>query len=430
MSFKLGLTPSSGDEYTLSYSKQRGEKGQPPSTNEQFARYWQWPEWDKKSLYFISRTALTEHEILRGRLYMDDFDNEMRMYKDDSYSQMRGKPSIYKDDTYGGGLELESLRFDNHALRLTLQGKVDKHKSYDGSFKSAYFKDTLSTLGIEDSISLGDATTLSLGYAWHRLSPDHLHKDDPKAKGDYTLPRSSDAHNLQAGVFHDLSESVRLYATVAGKTRLPTLKDRYSQRFGRYVENPKLAEEKSINYEIGYQSQPWKGAQAEAAVFHNAVTDKITSVNLFGPGRCDVGNECQMQNIGKVDITGLELSLNTELGSQWEVGANLTWMDLDNRTDDRRITDVPSLKLAAHALWRPQEQIELVAYAEHDRGRYWSDDNKLDSFTRLDVKGVWHPLPAISAELGVNNVTDKNYELDIDLPSAGRMWFANLRYSF
>jgi len=36
----------------------------------------------------------------------------------------------------------------------------------------------------------------------------------------------------------------------------------------------------------------------------------------------------------------------------------------------------------------------------------------------------------LSAEIGINNVTDKNYELDFGFPSAGRMWFANLDYRF
>ena len=35
-----------------------------------------------------------------------------------------------------------------------------------------------------------------------------------------------------------------------------------------------------------------------------------------------------------------------------------------------------------------------------------------------------------SAELGVNNVTDKNYEVGYGIPAAGRMWFANMNYRF
>ncbi|MGQ9862767.1 MAG: TonB-dependent receptor, partial [Thiobacillaceae bacterium] len=53
VSLKLGLTPGGGDEYALTYIKQDGEKGQPPSTDPAAARYWRWPYWDKESLYFV-----------------------------------------------------------------------------------------------------------------------------------------------------------------------------------------------------------------------------------------------------------------------------------------------------------------------------------------------------------------------------------------
>lgn len=43
VSLKLGLTPNATDEYALSYYRQDGEKGQPPSTDPAAARYWQWP---------------------------------------------------------------------------------------------------------------------------------------------------------------------------------------------------------------------------------------------------------------------------------------------------------------------------------------------------------------------------------------------------
>ena len=60
-SFKLGFTPNETDEYALGYTKQEGKKGNPvysgKNTNESL-RYWQWPTWDKESIYFLSSTAL------------------------------------------------------------------------------------------------------------------------------------------------------------------------------------------------------------------------------------------------------------------------------------------------------------------------------------------------------------------------------------
>lgn len=222
---------------------------------------------------------------------------------------------------------------------------------------------------------------------------------------------------------------MRLYATIAEKTRLPTLKDRYSQRLGSYIENPALKPEQARNYEVGYQGQPWPGARAEAALFYNDVEDKIQSVNLNGAASCSTTNKCRMQNVGEARIQGVELGLKTPVGSVWEIGGNATWMDLKNVSDSSvKLTGIPETKVVVHALWRPVGNLDIVAFGEHDGSRWTNNTTKIGSFTTLNLKAAWRPMNMLSVEVGVNNVTDKNYELDYGFPAAGRMWFANLSY--
>ncbi len=433
---KLGLTPGSGDEYALTYTKQDGEKGQPPSTDPTAARYWKWPYWDKESLYFVSRTGLGDHETLKLRLYTDKFDNEVDSFTDNTYTTLKTSGSgsvstgrsIYHDKTVGGSIELESRRFANHTLRAVAHYKSDRHEERDGNaVLNADFEDSLRSLSIEDGIEIGDKTLLSISLAHHELEPEKVYSSG----GTFTLPGKQSATDPQIGLFYDLMPTARLYATVAEKTRLPTLKDRYSIRLGRYIENPNLKPEQARNYEVGYQGQPWADASAEAALFWNDVEDKIQSVNLNGAASCSTTNKCQMQNVGKARIKGVELGLKTPLGTQWEVGGNATWMDLKNVSDPTvKLTGIPETKIILHALWRPVAAVDLIAFAEHDGGRWASDTVKLDGFTTLNLKAVWRPMKNLSAEAGVNNVTDKNYELDYGFPAAGRMWFANLNYQF
>lgn len=436
VSLKFGLTPGGGDEYALTYLKQNGDKGQPPSTDPASARYWKWPYWDKESLYFVSRTGLGAHETLKLRLYADDFDNEVDTYTDGTYSVLKTSGSgsvstgrsIYHDKTRGGAVELESRRFSGHLLRMVAQTKNDRHEERDGNDAlGADFEDALRSLSVEDGISLGEKTLLSIGFAHHELHPDKVFK----VGSAYSLPTKQTANDPQIGLFHDLTPTARLYATIAEKTRLPTLKDRYSARLNTYVENPDLKPEQARNYELGYQGQPWAGARAEAALFWSDVEDKIQSVNLNGAASCTTTNKCQMQNVGKARIKGIELGLKTPLGSQWEVGGNATFMDLKNVSDPAvKLTGIPETKIILHALWRPVGAVDLVALAEHDGGRWASNTVKLDGFTTVNLKAVWRPMKDLSAEAGVNNVTDKNYELDAGFPAAGRMWFANLNYRF
>ena len=438
VSLKLGLTPRGEDEYALSYTKQDGKKGQPPSTDPDYARYWQWPYWNKESLYFLSSTAISDRETLKTRAYVDKFENAIHSYTDGSYTvpKTKGKGSLstgqsmYDDKTYGGSLELETQRVDSHTLRASMHYKQDRHEATDGEGTlNSDYKDRQISLGIEDNIDLSDELMLSLGYAWHQMKPERVYNEGD----DFALPGKQTAQDVQAGLFYDVTPSAQLYATVAQKTRLPTLKDRYSLRLDRYIENRDLQREKAYNYEIGYQGEPWYGARAEAALFWSEVSDKIQSMYVTpgATGQCGGASKCQMQNVGEVRYRGIELGLTSPIGEQFELGGNVTWMDSENTSNkDIRMTDVPDVKVVMHGLWRPIPQVDLIALGQYNSSRWSSETDKVAGFTTMDLTAAWRPVAGVTAKVGVNNVTDKNYQLSEDFPQAGRTWFANIGYEF
>lgn len=428
LSFKVGLVPSARDEYVLSYYKQDGEKGQPPSTDAAVARYWKWPFWDKESLYFISKTALGGAESLQVRLYRDHYDNEVDTYTDGTYSRLKTSGfgsvgtgrSVYNDRTGGGSLTLESTRWQGHTLRLVTHYKQDKHVERDGNgVTNTVFKDTLSSYALEDNIGLAPAWTLSLGAARHALKARSVYS----LGNPYSLPGTQSANNAQAGLFHDWAGAGRVYATVAGKTRLPTLKDRYSQRLGTFIENPGLQAERSANYELGYQGGAWHGLKAEAALFHSDIRDKIQTVANVS------GAKSQMQNVGHVRASGVELGLRGQALRWLEFGGNFTFTDLDNiSAPATRLTDVPKRKVTAHALVKPLDGVELLAFAEHNSSRWASNTLALAGFTTLNLKASYQPAARVTLEAGVNNAGDKLYVLADGFPNPGRTWFAKLGY--
>ena len=433
LSLKLGLTPNASDEYTLSYYKQNGEKGQPPSTIPASARYWQWPYWNKESLYFVSKTALGQSETLKVRLYQDSFDNAVNMYSNASYTARTSGgtgPSIYNDKTHGGSVELESVRFASHALRFVTHYKEDQHNKYDTSGATLGiedFKDELTSYAAEDNIQIKPNLMLSLGASHHQLRPITLYNSSNTR---LTLPSEKTADDAQAGLFYDWSPTARLYTTVARKTRLPTLSDRYSQSMSTYIENPDLQPESSVNYEIGYQGNPWVGAKAEVAIFYSDINDKIQTWYSSGAS-CTSTSKCQRRNIGKVRASGLELGLSSPITAQLELGGNYTYTNLENISDPAtKMTDVPNHKLTAHALFRPIGAVDLIAYAEYNSSKWVSNTVELGGVTTLNLKAVYRPTKTTSTEVGVTNLADKNYFLADGFPSPGRMWFANASYQF
>jgi len=439
VSLKLGLTPNATDEYALSYVKQDGEKGQPPSTIAADARYWQWPQWDKESVYFLSKTALGQHETLKTRLYVDTLKNELASYTNNNYNVLKtsGSGSVstgrsfYDDRATGGSVELESTRISNNTLRLVTHYRADHHKETDAANAlGAEFKDNLFSLSAEDNIQLAEKWLLSIGYAHHELRPEMVYKS-PANGGSYPLPDKQKADNGQVGLFYDFAPNTRFYATIAQKTRLPTLKDRYSGKMGTYEANANLQPEESINYEIGYQGSPWQGAKAEAAVFYSDIDDKIQSVYKPGTSSCTAAAKCQMQNVGQVRTTGFELGLRSPVASWLDLGGNFTYIDMENvSSPNTKLTDVPREKFTIYALIRPFGQLEIVPFLESESGRWTSNTAKVGDHTTLNLKAAYRPMKDLTLEAGVTNLTDQNYELAYGFPNPGRMWFANASYRY
>jgi iron complex outermembrane receptor protein len=113
-SLKFGYTPNATDEYSINYQYSHGSKGNPVylgTDKNTKVRYWQWPYWDKQSLYYISRTKIGEKSDLKARAYYDQFKNELSSFDNNTYST-QNKPSsynsLYNDYTLGGNLEFGS----------------------------------------------------------------------------------------------------------------------------------------------------------------------------------------------------------------------------------------------------------------------------------------------------------------------------------
>ncbi|MDO8926730.1 MAG: TonB-dependent receptor [Sideroxyarcus sp.] len=430
VSLKLGLTPNASDEYALSYYKQNGEKGQPPTTGAG-ARYWRWPMWDKQSLYFVSKTALSDAEELKLRLYWDKFDNGLDIYTNDTYTTIANPVadrSTYDDTTRGGSVELASKRLDAHEIKFVAHYKMDKHIARDGvSTITESFQDTLNAYAVEDNIVLDPALLLSLGLSKQTLRPQEVYKPGSP----FTLPDAKSDTTGQAALFYDATASSRIYVSLAQKSRLPTLKDRYSARFNTYNENTALRPESSLNYEIGYQDTPSPEAKVEAALFYSDITDKIQTAYQQGMSTCTVGAKCQMQNIGKVRSSGIELGMHGAANSSLELGGNYTLTALKNVSDPTtKLTGIPRHKATAHALYKVGDALDLITFAEYDSSRWASNTVELSGFTTLNLKAIYRVTAGISVEAGVNNLTDRSYSLADGYPNPGRNWFANASMKF
>ena len=443
VSFKVGFQPSHKDEYAVSYSKQKAVKGTPPYAGDdpsQKVRYWRWPQWDKESIYFNSKTAIGAKSYVKARLYYDAYDNSLFAYDDDTYStQNRGSSfrSWYNDDTMGGSLEAGTELFSRNNLKVALHYKRDQHKEHDEGEPERTFKDDYYSVGLEDTVTLTDRWHVVLGASYDRQIAGEAedYDSDTGVISDFPTQDAS-AFNPQAGVYYDFSDTGTAYATVARKSRLPSLKDRYSYRMGSALPNPGLDPETSTNYEIGCDTFFDKiifldRIAIKGAAFLSDVRDYILTVTIPDPDDSSATLD-QNQNVGHVRLYGFEAGLTVRFTDSLNGGISYTCTQWDNRSNSDRITDVPKHKILAHADYTLWEKLRFTACAEHNSGRYSSSDGvrETDSFTIVDIKADYALFNGLKVEVGVNNLFDEDYEVDEGYPEEGASLFANLTYRY
>lgn len=436
ISFKVGWTPTEKSEYAIGYINQQGEKGNPVYTGYDTQnslllkpRYWQWPNWDKESFYFISNSAFDDKNSFKTRLYFDRFKNTLDSYDDSSYSTQT-KPyafeSIYNDYTFGGNLEYNTKIIPKNDLKFAFQFKEDVHRENNLGEPVRHFIDNTVLIGIEDVYKVNSKFTVIPGISYNIRK--NLEAEDynstTKTISDFPDAGASDAFNAQVGLFYQLNNQQKLGATISQKTRFATIKDRYSYRMGTAIPNPDLKPEKAINYELNYTATLFEKITFQTALFYSSLSDAILSVSNVEPGKS------QMQNFGEADYKGIEAQLNYAILENLSLNLNYTYIERKNITNPNiHFTDVPNTKVMGTLEYSPIKILRLIANAEFNSPRFsTSYGARVPDYTLLNLYVSGKISKNFSLDAGLNNIFDRNYSLVEGYPEEGRNFFVTLRF--
>ena len=140
----------------------------------------------------------------------------------------------------------------------------------------------------------------------------------------------------------------------------------------------------------------------------------------------------QNQNIGEVDLSGVELEVAGYLTNALEIGCNYTFTQAENHTDDTELINIPEHKLVPYLKYTFMERLSTLIDAEIYSDRFSSSNGKreADGFMTANVKFGYDFGNGLIAETGLKNLLDEDYELEEGYPEPGRTVFANLRYTF
>lgn len=438
---KVAYTPNAKSEYALSYIYQHGKKGTPVYTgkdtlNSQYKspRFWQWPYWDKQSLYYISKTAIDSTQYIKTRFYYDHFKNLLNSYDDANYTAIT-KPfafkSYYNDYTFGGIVEYAKAFAARDNVQATLQYKQDVHREHNEGESVRTISDQTFTAGVENQLKLTDALTLLTGFSYNNRASIKAQDYNSTTKKISDFPSAdNNAFNVQGGLDYRLHAQNDLSLSVARKTRFATTKDRYSYRLGTAIANPGLQAESVFNYDVTYKGNVAAKLNVQASVFYSKINNTILTVSNVLYDSVRGVWQSQLQNAGKSEYMGAEIGAEYQFLSMLKAGANYTYIKRNNLTNSvLHFIDVPKHKLFAFLQYRLGDRLNVQVNTEYNSDRYSTSYGAVaGSFMLLNTSATVRVYKWFSLEGGVNNIADENYVLAEGYPEPGRNYFINLMY--
>ncbi|MGC8865523.1 MAG: TonB-dependent receptor plug domain-containing protein [Bacteroidales bacterium] len=426
---RIGFTPRTTDEYSLSYSYQHSSKGNPVYLGKDPkipVRYWQWPKWDKQNLYFLSGTQLPGKVFLKTRLYYDKFDNQLNSYDDDTYSSQSAKyafTSYYNDDTYGGSAEANwSINPANH-LRMAVLFKRDNHRENNEGEPVRHASDNIYSIALEDEYWLGRRASIIPSLSYNRMESVKAEDYNSKTGLISVFPQNNhEAFNGQLIFNYRLLSFCDVRLSAAHKTRFPTMKDRYSYRLGKAKPNPFLDPEQSQHYEMHTDMQILKKLSLSGSVFHARRSKTIQIVDNVEPGIS------QVQNTGVSHILGVDLMLDYQPLEDLQLSAGYSWLHQKNLSHpELKFVNAPKHKVFAELKLKPfQESLWVLNSEYNSESNSTSYGSTSPGFLILNTWLSFSISRHFTLQGGINNLLDKSYFRTEGYPEEGRNFFISL----
>lgn len=316
----------------LAASHLEGQFGVPPATHDFTVRDWRWTDW-------AATTVGLSHAYRRRRLkteelvYVSRFANTLDAYDDERYqAQARPKAfhSIY-DDLSVGGLVRTSYTLPIGAgpelvIRSWSGVKHDRHASQ--SDRGADWIAVSTTL-----LTTSAEADLDVLPRWVRASAGaEVDGELPDAPPSGPTPSAAAGFGPMGSLTFTPASAWSFTASVSGRTRFPTLRERFSPVFGARAPNAHLRPERAVNLAFDAVFRPARSLRVAVGLFDSELTDVITSV-MVAP------QTDQLQNATRARRLGAEAEARFAPARWVEVDGG--WMVLRARSGDALDTPMP-----------------------------------------------------------------------------------------
>jgi len=445
---KVGIEPSADSDYSLNFYYISREKGvspntlsnslpaySPTSTTAYFSQIAKIPKYDDWGIDLSGQQKIIDMVTLKSKFFYHNHSDLYDSYDKLDYSTKRSSSS-YDDYTIGGSIITEIKPVTWNATRLSFNYRADSHKEKsDITFPEGDFFSYTGSVGLEDEITVNDHLSVVIGgsYDWFNVTDAYgpasgVQNAPVVAK---TKPDSKDSFNGMIGTTYTFTDTTKLFASVAHKTRFATLDQLFSSSRG----NPLLKPEKAINSTIGVSRSMSTYAWGELALFYNEISDFI-STDLVPFRR-------KNENLEKIQLYGMEVNSEFYPVKDLTLKLGYTYNHASDKSDNRvtsRVRNIPEHKLdlgASYTVPVTRTVINLNGIISSDvysqlptPSSPTQATQKVGGYFILNAKVSQKFLTNFEAYLAVNNISDRNYESEYGFPAQGRSFMGGINAKF
>lgn len=443
----VGITPTRDIDVMFGYTAQRYERGQPINASPDApdignkgnqTRAWRWPIYDTDRLYMNASWNINEKAKAQFIAYYDKHKDKTYGYQDADYSirDLSGD-TLYDQYTAGAQIKLDYAFNSQNKLATSLGYRNLSHKGYNWTDDNAKYltdniKENYWDAGAEYTLKVSDPLTLVMGGSYTWVDPDraNTYEFGESASRMNVSGLSEDLFTWQIGAFYDIRKNDQVYATVARKSRIGTMRERF-MGFRNNAAMPTsgdLKPEKALHYELGYRGKPVDKLKLNASMFYSDYSNLIISTS-------DKNKNTYFTNADKAGIFGIEMAAEYLFSPGLSAGMTYSYMDWDTRGSSADyITFTPKHSGSAYLVFSPMEHVSIIPelyvtdhfYSSSSTG----DDVLSPGFATFNLKAIYEPRDNYSFEVGVQNLFDKNYYYTYGYPQAGMTLFAGMTVKY
>jgi len=407
------------------------------TTRPMFSRFARMDKYRDWGLDLNGEQRINDALRLRAKLFYHNHVDDFVSFSD---LQMRNRiaTSTYQDYMAGASLfaDLDPLAWDT--LRFAFHYRGDSHAERDDAYLP--FTESFSYIGsvaVENELRPLDRLSVIAGMSYDWFLVDQAERNVTDKNGNYlrtdSLPTgdTKDAFNPMGGISYTFVDKTRVYASVARKTRFPTLQQLFASKGG----NVTLAPQKSVNYTFGVARPFGEVAMGEASVFYYDIEDRISRDAPYPDAMC--------HNYANVRIFGFEVTgkINPRKDLDLRLGYTLLYArDKSPSRVSEYVVQVPKHKvdlgfnyrvprlgtrLHLEGLFLAGQWDQLPTPASPTTEALKTGSRFLVNF-RIDQPIGDH----LEAFAFLSNLFDKNYESQSGFPGPGRTFWMGVNTRF